>query len=177
MATAQAIALSSERITAEELCARYAAKVSRFAALTASSRDEAEDIAQDALLKAVRALDRYDPSRASLDGWLWRIVANTARDATRRERVRAAVVERLGLDHPRSASVEDEAIAHLSTAEVLSAVRRLGPRDRELLALRFGSGLDTAEVGEVMGLSAETARRAIGRALERARATVERSRR
>lgn len=175
MARAQALALSSDRITAEDLCTRYAASISRFAALTASSRDEAEDIAQDALLKAVRALDRYDPSRGTLEAWLWRIVANTARDATRRERARAAIVQRLGLDRPRIRSVEDEAIDRASTTEVIAAIRRLAPRDREILALRFGSGLDTAGVGAAVGLSAESARRAIGRALERARAVLERS--
>jgi RNA polymerase sigma-70 factor (ECF subfamily) len=49
---------------------------------------------------------------------------------------------------------------------------RLRPRDRELLALRFGSDLTTGEVGAIAGLSAESARRAIGRALDRLRAAL-----
>jgi RNA polymerase sigma-70 factor (ECF subfamily) len=159
------------RMTPEELCARYAEKVARFASMAAGADADADDIAQDALLKAIRALHTYDPARGSYDAWLWRIVVNTARDATRRARVRALVQERLGRDLPAT-NVEDSAIDRASAAEVYAAIAGLAPRDRELLALRFGSDLTTAEVGTLVGLSAESARRAIGRALERARAQM-----
>jgi RNA polymerase sigma-70 factor (ECF subfamily) len=166
------LALSASRINAEELCARYASKVSRFAAFAAKSSSEAEDIAQDALVKAISRLDRFDETRGSMDAWLWRIVVNTARDASRRERVRAAVLERLGARAQPHAAVEDAVIEKLNAAEILAAIRELAPRDRELLALRFGADLDTAAVGAAVGLSAESARRAIGRALDRARALI-----
>jgi DNA-directed RNA polymerase specialized sigma24 family protein len=68
--------------------------------------------------------------------------------------------------------VEDVAIERVSAAELLGIVRRLPARDRELIALRFGADLDTAAVGVAVGLSAESARRAIGRALERLRALI-----
>jgi RNA polymerase sigma-70 factor (ECF subfamily) len=156
------------RITPEQLCALYAAKVARFASIVAGNDADPDDIAQDALLKAIRALGRYDPSRGSLDAWLWRIVANTARDALRRRRLETLV--RFPLSHEASAlDVEEVALERATTAEIYDAIARLSPRDRELLALRFGSDLSTAEVGLNVGLSAESARRAIGRALDRLR--------
>jgi RNA polymerase sigma-70 factor (ECF subfamily) len=159
------------RVTPEELCARYAARVARFASITAGSDADAEDVAQDALLKAIAALDRYDPARGSMDAWLWRIVANTARDATRRARLRALLPQRL-IPAARPMDIESLAIERVTTAEIYYAIGRLSPRDRELLALRFTSDLTTAEVGQLVGLSAESARRAIGRALERLRALL-----
>ena len=71
-------------ITAEELCRLYAADVCRFAAMTAGSPSDADDLAQDALLRAVRSLATYDPARGPLESWLWRIVANAANDSARR---------------------------------------------------------------------------------------------
>lgn len=156
------------RMTRDELCSRYANKVARFASIVAGGDADSEDIAQEALIKAIHALDRYDPRRGSYDAWLWRIVVNTARDGMRRARVRELIQERLR-GEVAAVDVEDSAIERATSAEVYAAIGRLGPRDRELLALRFGSDLSTAEVGDIIGSSAETARRAIGRALDRAR--------
>jgi RNA polymerase sigma-70 factor, ECF subfamily len=157
-------------ISPEDFCQRYAEQVSRFAAFVAQA-SEAEDIAQDALIKGLRNLQRFDEARGSMDGWLWRIVVNTARDAQRRAWTRAALPERLGRE-ATPISVEDVAIERVSAVELLKNVRRLSPRDRELIALRFGADLDTAAVGEAVGLSAESARRAIGRALVRLRVLI-----
>jgi RNA polymerase sigma-70 factor (ECF subfamily) len=173
VATARRLAVTTHEeahISPEDFCQRYAAQVSRFAAFVAQP-SEAEDIAQDALIKALRNLERFDAKRGPMDAWLWRIVVNTARDAQRRAWTRAALPERLG-DETASISVEDVAIERVSAAELLGTVRRLPARDRELIALRFGADLDTAAVGAAVGLSAESARRAIGRALERLRVLI-----
>jgi RNA polymerase sigma-70 factor (ECF subfamily) len=173
VATARQLAIATQEvapISPEDFCQRYAAQVSRFAAFVAQP-SEAEDIAQDALIKALRNLERFDAKRGSMDAWLWRIVVNTARDAQRRAWTRAALPERLR-DDTASISAEDVALERVIAAELLGTVRRLPARDRELIALRFGADLDTAAVGAAVGLSAESARRAIGRALERVRVLI-----
>jgi RNA polymerase sigma-70 factor (ECF subfamily) len=173
VATVRRLAVTTQEeahISPEDFCQRYAAQVSRFAAFVAQP-SEAEDIAQDALIKALRNLERFDAKRGSMEAWLWRIVVNTARDAQRRAWMRAALPDRLGSGHVQI-SVEDVAIERVSAAELLGTVRRLPARDRELIALRFGADLDTAAVGDAVGLSAESARRAIGRALERLRVLI-----
>lgn len=171
--TARRLALTTQEerhISPEDFCQRYAAQVTRFAAFVAQP-SEAEDIAQDALVKALRKLNSFDAKRGSMEAWLWRIVVNTARDAQRRAWTRATLPERLG-GTASLGSAEEIAIDRLSAAELLSNVRRLSARDRELIALRFGADLDTAHVGEAVGLSAESARRAIGRALDRLRVLI-----
>ena len=159
-------------MTPEVLCALYAEKVCRFAVVVAGHDRDPEDIAQDALLKAITRLDRFDPARGSMEGWLWRIVSNTAKDAIRRARVRALLTERLGRSEPAVVDLEDVAVERLAAGELLDALARLSPRDRQLLGLRFVADLDTASVGAIVGLSAESARRAIGRALGRLRVLV-----
>jgi len=159
-------------VTPEELCALYAERVCRYAAVVAGRDGDPDDIAQDALLKAITKLDQFDPRRGSMEGWLWRIVANTAKDATRRARLRALLTERLGRREPVVIDLEDVAIERLSARELLEAMARLSPRDRQLLGLRFVADLDTESVGEIVGLSAESARRAVGRALARLRGVL-----
>lgn len=161
-------------ITAEELCRLYAASVCRFSALMANDAADADDLAQEALLRAIRSLRSYDSARGSMEGWLWRIVANAARDlAGRRQRLRDVVI-RLGVATPReSASVEDAVLKRLRDAELHAQIRQLPLRDRTLIALRYGAGLDTDEVGAAVGLSPESAGKAIRRALARLRARLE----
>jgi RNA polymerase sigma-70 factor (ECF subfamily) len=161
-------------LSAEELCRRYAASVCRFAALVTPDANEADDLAQDALLRAVRAVASYDPTRGSAEAWLWKIVVNAARDsARRRERIRW-LIERVAISTPReSESVEAIALERLRDADLVAQLRRLPHRDRTLLALRYGLGLETDEVGAAVGLSADSSGKAIRRALARLRARLE----
>jgi RNA polymerase sigma factor (sigma-70 family) len=161
-------------LTAEELCRAHAASVCRFAALVSPSVADAEDVAQDALLRAVRSLRSYDASRGSVEAWLWRIVVNAAKDAAgRRQRLRDIAV-RVGMFTPREASsIEDDVVRKLADADLHAQLRRLPLRDRTLIALRFGADLDMHEVGAAVGLRPESAARAVRRALDRLRARLE----
>ena len=161
-------------LTAEELCRRYSASVCRFAAIVASNTGEAEDLAQDALLRAIRAIDSYDRRRGTPEAWLWRIVVNASRDAARRRQRMGWLIDRIGLiTLPETDSVETLALERLRDADLVAHLRRLPERDRALLALRYGLGLDTEEAGQAVGLSAESAGKAIRRALARLRARLE----
>jgi RNA polymerase sigma-70 factor, ECF subfamily len=161
-------------LTAEELCRRYAPSVCRFAAMIARGSPDADDLAQDALLRAVRAIRSYDPARGTPEAWLWRIVVNAARDSARRRDRARNLIERLTFAAPReSESVEATVLANLRDADLHAQLRHLSHRDRMLLALRYGAGLDTAEVGAAVGLTPDSAGKAIRRALARLRSRLE----
>jgi RNA polymerase sigma-70 factor (ECF subfamily) len=166
--------LDSGALTAEELCRRYTPSVCRFAAMIAGSATDADDLAQDALLRAVRAIRSYDSSRGTAEAWLWRIVVNSARDSARRRERARDLLEQLTFLAPReSESVEDVVLARLRDADLHAHIRLLSHRDRMLLALRYGVGLDTHEVGAAVRLSPESAGKAIRRALGHLRARLE----
>jgi RNA polymerase sigma-70 factor (ECF subfamily) len=162
-------------LRAEELCRIYAERVFRFAAMVAHGNAEAEDIAQEALLKAIRKLDTYDPRRGSVETWLWTIVIRTARDAGRAAGRRLALWERLTRLPEAVESVESIVLDQLSDDQLLDAVRRLPSRDRTLIALRFGAGLDYAATGAAVGISAAAATMALRRALHTLRRRMEES--
>lgn len=161
-------------LTAEELCRRYSLSVCRFAAMVSVSASDADDLAQDALLRAVRGIRTFDPAKGSAEAWLWRIVVNTARDAARRRERARWLLEKVAFAAPReSESVEAAVLTRLRDADLHAQIRLLPHRDRTLLALRYGAGLDTDEVGAAVGLSADSAGKAIRRAVARLRARLE----
>ncbi len=152
-------------LTAELLCAGYARQVYRFAAMVARSDADAEDLAQEALLRAIRNLHRFDPERGAIASWLWSIVLNAARDAGRGAGRRQALWERLAALRVPEESIENRALERLRDADLLAAVRALPARARTLLALRFGAGMDYAAVGAAVGLTPGAATAATRRAL------------
>lgn len=160
-------------LSAEELCRSYAPSVCRFAALMSRSTDDAEDLAQEALMRAVRSLRSYDANRGSIESWLWRIVANAAKDrAGARQRFRD-MITRLGFGSvDESETVEDAALSRLRNQELHAQLLRLQLRDRTLIVLRYCLDLDLEHVGAAVGLSAESAGRATRRALARLRAQL-----
>ncbi|MGK2966494.1 MAG: sigma-70 family RNA polymerase sigma factor [Tepidiformaceae bacterium] len=152
----------------EELCDRYAERVYRFSAMVSRGDVEADDLAQDALERAIRRVDTFDPGRGTIESWLWRIVVSVAADHGRLARRRHLLREKL----TRLRDIPDgplELPGAVDPAELLAAIRRLRPRDRELVALRYGAGLDYAEVGAALGMTGPAAGVAGRRALARLR--------
>ena len=138
------------------------------------SVDEAEDLTADVFLRALRAADRFDPARGSPKNWLLRIARNALRDHLRRERRRrpapSAAMYDLRCDAP---SPEERLLWEEQVARLLAAVSALGPGDREVIGLRYGSGLDTAEAAELLGVSQAVLRTRLWRALGRLRQSLE----
>lgn len=134
------------------------------------SADEAEDLTADVFLRAVRAEDRFDPARSSARTWLFRIARNALFDHLRRERRRRLVspgaMRDLCSDAP---SPEERVLWEEEVGRLVSAVAGLGARDREIIGLRYGSGLETREAAEILGIAEPAARTRLWRALGRLR--------
>ena len=128
--------------SASELCERYAARVYHFATMVAGSDLEAEDLAQSALERALRALPRFDGQKGHVEAWLWRIVVNVARDAGRAAARRQRLWERLVQLRPGWTGNDDIPLG-ISNERLVEAIRTLTPRQRSVLALRFGADSTT----------------------------------
>jgi RNA polymerase sigma factor (sigma-70 family) len=159
----------------DDLMKRYWHRAYRFSALITRNDQESADIAQEALLKAYRKAELFDPARGPFESWLWQIVLNVARDAGRAASRRRSLIERLGREHASRGGADAEllAIRRLSDQELVAAVRRLPKRSRTLIALRFGAELSFAEIGFQLGLSEAAAVMATRRALNVLRNLIE----
>jgi RNA polymerase sigma factor (sigma-70 family) len=135
-----------------------------------ASADEAEDLTAEVFLRALRAVHRFDPTRGSPQAWLYRIARNALRDqqrqARRRRQVPLAALRDLQCEAP---SPEERILREEEVARLLASVALLGPADRELIGLRYGSALSIGEVGEVLGLREPVVRTRLWRVLGRLR--------
>jgi len=150
----------------------------RYLRFHLESADAADDLTADVFLRVLEAGHRYDPAKADARTWIFGIARNALRDHFRRLRVRRHVtvdaLRDLAGDAP---SPEERLLRAEEIAQLLAAVRTLGARDQELIALRYGSELPFAEIGRVLGLGEAAVRTRLWRALARLRAklTEERS--
>ena len=115
----------------------------------------AEDAVQEALLRAFRALPRFN-GEYKLGAWLHRIVENVCADEGNRRRREGELTDRVAsLPAVPEADVAESAIAD---PEVTEALQSLSPSYREALVLRYVEGLPYREVAEKTGVSEENAR-------------------
>jgi RNA polymerase sigma-70 factor (ECF subfamily) len=154
----------------------YAVRVLRFATLLCRNPADAEDLAQEAMLKALRGLRSYEPRVAGIEAWLWRIVVNTARDAGRMASRADSLWERLVATQTVGQVAEDTesvALRRLADEELLDQVRRLSRREQTVIALRYGAGLSYEEMGELLNQRPPALRQGVHRALGRLRVRIE----
>jgi RNA polymerase sigma factor (sigma-70 family) len=159
----------------ETLVRRYQDLAYRTAYLITGRAADAEDAAQEGLVKAWYALGRFRPG-APFRPWLLTIVANEARNRRRSGRrqddlaVRVAEVRPSGDAAP---SPEAAALAHERRRALLALVSRLPERDRQVIAARFFLDLSEAEMATVLGCRRGTVKSRVSRALARLRLALD----
>jgi RNA polymerase sigma-70 factor (ECF subfamily) len=129
----------------------------------------AEDVVQEALVRAWAQAGQFDPRRARFTTWLYRIVINLCID--QRRRVQPDSLPE-GFDAPDPAAGADDGIeARERQASLARALRELPERQRAAMTLVYDEGLSGAEAGRVLGLSAKAVERLLarGRAFLRSR--------
>lgn len=138
------------------------------------SVDDADDVTQETLLRAWRALERFEP-RASLQTWLFRISTNACLDEIERRPRRPEPVDPFPDELRGEAdSLIYEPAARYALREgmelaLLAAIQLLPGRQRAVLILRDVLGWSGPEVADLL----ETTLAAVNSALQRARATVD----
>lgn len=131
----------------------------------------AEDLAQEAFVKAFRALESYDPSRR-FASWLFKIAHNVAIDHLRRSSLDTVSLE---VDDPDAPSLlrvladpqpqaEEVTIQRERWRRLERALRALAPDQREAILLRFGQGLQYDEIAAITGWPMGTVKTRLHRA-------------
>jgi len=148
---------------------RHAPVCLRYATRMLGSRDDAEDVLQEALLRAHRALGSYDPSR-DFRTWLLSIVANRCRTAiaTRTRRARFIAID--AADREVAGKME---MSGDELGAVQWALEQLEPKHREAFLLKHVEGLSYEEMAGVTGAGISALKMRVRRACERMRDLLE----
>jgi RNA polymerase sigma-70 factor (ECF subfamily) len=178
MSSDAALAVAARQGSAEafrQLVLAYQRPVLTLILRMVHDRELAEDLAQEAFVKAHRALATYDPA-LKFSSWMFKIAHNTTIDHLRRK-----PLETVSLDEPRSEGSDDrdayERLADEASETPEAAVLRgdlgralelalggLRREYREVMTLRFQEGLAYEEVAEILGLPLGTVKTFIHRA-------------
>lgn len=153
--------------------------VYRYIRFRLATREAAEDVTSEVFIKALRALQRYDPNRASPRTWLLRIARNAVTDHLRSLKRRSSLhvsldrIPDLVADVPNQ---EERVLREERLSMILNANRRLRPADQEILSLRYGAELDNQEIAEALNISGNAVAVRVHRALARLKEAVEEQR-
>lgn len=156
----------------EVLVARHSALAHRTAVMLGAG-DEAEDVVQEAFVKAFRHLGGFRKD-SPFRPWLLRIVANETHNLTRSRGRRSELTLRVGAVTPTQAPDDPEgtAIADDRRARLLAAVRELPDREREAVVCRYFLQLSEQETAQVLDWPVGTVKSRTHRGLARLREEV-----
>jgi RNA polymerase sigma-70 factor (ECF subfamily) len=168
----------------EELIRQYDQSVLRLALHLTGSPDDAQDIYQEAFLKAYKSVGNFR-FECSFYTWLYRIVTNLCLDHLRKKQVRkedsAVVNDPDGEEFSLLDQVSDDRAAHNPEHDLLrrelgkkigSALTRLTARERMVFELKHYQGLKLRTIGEMLNTTEETAKNTLFRATQKLRVAL-----
>ena len=133
----------------------YYPRIYRYAFYRVQDAETADDIAALVFEKALVNLHQYRPSRGPFAAWIFGIARNAIRKHFRTQRVRRWVsldvihYESLDDPHPLSEIVD----RNNTLARLMTLLSKLGERERDLIALKFGGGLTNRRIAQLTGLT------------------------
>ena len=146
------------------LVERYGGRVYNIALRITNDADAAADCAQEAFIRAYRALHQYDPA-LPFGPWLFRIATNASLNHVQRWHAHESPVEELPESpEPDEAGPESSALRREELDEVLAAMADLPPHYRAALALRHLQQLSYQEVADSLGIPLGTVKTHLHRA-------------
>jgi RNA polymerase sigma-70 factor (ECF subfamily) len=144
----------------EALCAAMRPRLYRAAFAILRDADEADDVAQEALIRAVTRRFLF-LGRGSVSGWMTRIAMNLAKNRLRDGKRRREILEAASPEEKSARGAEasgprapdDVADERQTRARLVAAVEQLPERQRDVVRLHAVAQLDFKEVAEVLGMS------------------------
>ncbi len=127
----------------------YYDKIARYIFAKLGDQTQAEDLASEVFLKALRSLDSYEERGIKMESWLFRIAHNLIVDHLRK----ATKHRTITIDTVEIESEEDPvkiAETNIEFEKVSQAMKKLTKEQREVLELRFFGGLTSKETGNVL---------------------------
>jgi len=168
----------------EELVRQYDAPVLRLAYHMTRSEQDAQDIYQEAFLKAYRNINNFR-FECSFYTWIYRIVTNLCLDYLRKRQVRkedsAIISDSEGdtydlldqvADQRSGASPEKDLMRRELGGRIAKALDKLTPRERMVFEMKHYQGLKLRTIGEILNTTEETAKNTLFRGTQKLRAAL-----
>ena len=136
-----------------KLYKQYSKGMYNLALRMTGDQNEAEDILQDAFIKAFQEVHKLKNEKA-FGGWLRRIVVNHCIDSTRKKKLVFVEMEKIKDQYSEVDGVEE----NIDPGLIHAMIKKLPDGAREILVMRALEGYKHAEIGEQLGISESTAK-------------------
>ncbi|MBI4945500.1 MAG: sigma-70 family RNA polymerase sigma factor [Bacteroidetes bacterium] len=139
---------------------KYASKMFGVCLGYANCRDDAKDILQDGFVKVFAALKNYNGS-GSLEGWIRRIIVNTAIDYCRK-----ALKDQKNIDVENAGDIQVEVsvLEKIHAQELMELIHKLPEGARTIFNLYVVEGYSHGEIAEMLDISTGTSKSQFSRA-------------
>ncbi|MGH7904181.1 MAG: RNA polymerase sigma factor [Candidatus Dormibacteraceae bacterium] len=152
----------------EELVADHQDALYSFVASLSRDRGRAEEVVQDAFVRAHRALRGYEPDRVramAFRPWLYRLALNSFRNRLRGRRVELVLVEEVPSVADPGAGPEASAMRRVDRDRLAGALALLPSNQRIAVVLRFGQDLGYEDMAAITGRPVGTVKSDVHRGL------------
>lgn len=147
-----------DRAAQRELYEKYARRLFGICLRYCDSREEAEEVLQEGLLKVYQKIDAFK-AEGSLESWMKKIMINTALDHYRKNKSREMETE-----WQENLNVSTEALAELKAKDLLLIIHQLPKGFRTVFNLYAVEGYNHSEIGKMLGISEGTSKSQYARA-------------
>ncbi len=138
------------------LSVRHLARVLGFAARLLGDRTEAEDVAQEAMLRLWRVAPDWRAGEAQVSSWLYRVVVNLCTDRQRSARRRRAdALDEVAEPADDGADVASQMMTRARVDALQAALETLPDRQRQAVVLRHIEGLSNPEIAAILDVGVE----------------------
>lgn len=144
---------NGDKAAAKALMMRLTPRVLGYATRLLNDRMEAEDVAQDAMLRLWKIAPEWRQGEARVTTWLYRVVTNLCTDRLRKKR--GVALDAIAEPADGRASVAEDLIAAERAEALNAALARLPERQRQAVVLRHLEGATNPEIAQVLGISVE----------------------
>ena len=147
----------STKVALASLYEQYYDRIVRYIFVRINDQSEAENLAGDVFLRALRSLDSYRGRREQMRAWLFKIAHNIVVDYLRKVSKRRDISIN-DVEIPDRRNVEEVVETKLKVERLSKALKQLTPAQREVIGLRFFAGISSTEVGKMLGKSSGAVR-------------------
>lgn len=153
---------SGDQSAARALTVRLTPGVMALARRMLRNEAEAEDVAQEAMLRLWKTAPDWEPGRAKVSTWLYRVTSNLCTDRLRKKRT--SPMDDVPEPIDDAPSVTDTMVARERAVALNQGMATLPDRQREALHLRHFEDLSNIEIAKIMDTSVEAVESLLGRA-------------
>ncbi|NPV91661.1 MAG: sigma-70 family RNA polymerase sigma factor [Firmicutes bacterium] len=152
----------------------YYSRIYNYMHYRSGSTDDAEELTSQVFEKILKKLGSFNPEKAPFEVWIFTIARNSVNDYYRcRNRWRWFSLESVPDQVSPQPSPEEAALKNEDQVRLRAALRSLGDRERDIIAMKFAGGLKNREIARLTGLSESNVGVVIYRTLHQLRAKLE----